>query len=45
MEFIVSSLHIVVIVDLLDSRVVEEIFSQLLQLEEDLFVTGLHQQV
>jgi hypothetical protein len=45
MEFIVSSLRVAVITDLSDSGAVEERLSQLLQLEEDRFVTGFHQQV
>lgn len=45
MEFIVPSLHVAAITDLSDSRAIEERLSQLLQLEEDRFVTGFHQQV
>jgi len=45
MEFILPILHVAVITYLLDSGVVEEIFSQLVQLEEEQFVAGFHQQV
>jgi hypothetical protein len=45
MEFIMPSLHIAVITNILNSGIEEDIFSQLLQLEEDRFVTGFHQQV
>jgi hypothetical protein len=43
MEFIVSSLRVAAITDISDFDAVEEILSQLLQLEEDRFVVGLHQ--
>jgi hypothetical protein len=42
MEFIVPILHIVVITELSNSRVVEERLSQLVQLEEDQFVEDFH---
>jgi hypothetical protein len=45
MEFILPSLHIATITDLSDSGTIEERLSQLVQLEEDRFVTGFHQQV
>jgi hypothetical protein len=45
MEFLVPSLCIAVMTDLMDSDTVEEILSQLLILEEDWFITGFHQQV
>jgi hypothetical protein len=45
MDFIVPSLHIATITDLSDSGAVEERLSQLVQLEEDHFVAGFHQQV
>jgi hypothetical protein len=45
MKFIVSSLHVATIVDLSESSTIEEIFSQLLQLEEYQFITRFHQQV
>jgi hypothetical protein len=35
MEFILPSMHIAAITDLLDSGAIEEILSQLVQLEED----------
>jgi hypothetical protein len=45
MDFIVPSLRVAAITDLLDSGALEERFSQLVQLEENRFVTGFHQQV
>jgi hypothetical protein len=45
MEFILPSLHIATITDLSDLGAVEERLSQLVQLEEDRFVTSFHQQV
>jgi len=45
MDFLVPSFHIVVMTYLTDSGFVEERLSQLLILEEDLFVVGFHQQV
>jgi hypothetical protein len=45
MEFIVSSLCIVALTELTDSGAVEKILSELVELEEDHFVTGFHQQV
>jgi hypothetical protein len=45
MDFIVPSLHVAMITDLSDSGAVEERLSQFLQLEEDRFVAGFHQQV
>ena len=44
-EFILPSLRIAVVIDILDSGAIEERLSQLVQLEEDWFVTGFHQQV
>jgi hypothetical protein len=44
-DFILHSLHIAMIIDLSDSCVVEERLSELVQLEEDRFFTGFHQQV
>jgi hypothetical protein len=44
MDFIVPSLCIATITYLSKSRIVEEIFSPLLQLEEYLSVVGFHQQ-
>ena len=45
MEYIVPRLRIVVIIEMMDVNVVEEILSQLLQLEEEFFVAGFHQSV
>jgi hypothetical protein len=40
MEFIIPSLHIAMINDISDSSVINERLSQLVQLEEDRFVTN-----
>jgi hypothetical protein len=45
MEFIVSSMRIVALTELIDYSAVEKILSELVELEEDCFVTGFHQQV
>jgi hypothetical protein len=45
MKFILPRLCITVITDLSDLGIVEERISQLVQLEEDWFVIGFHQQV
>jgi hypothetical protein len=45
MEFILPSLHIATITELSDTGTIEERLAQLVQLEEDRFVTGFHQQV
>jgi hypothetical protein len=45
MEFILPSMHIETITNISDSHAIEEILSQLVQLEEDRFVPGFHQQV
>jgi len=45
MEFIMLSMCIETITDISDSSIIEERLSQLLQLEEDRFVTLFHQQV
>jgi hypothetical protein len=45
MEFIVLSLCIVMMTKITDSGVVEKILSELLELEEDHFITGFHRQV
>jgi hypothetical protein len=45
MEFIVLSLCIVTLTELTDSSVVERRLSELVELEEDHFVIGFHQQV
>jgi hypothetical protein len=44
-QHIVPSLRVAKIIDLADSGTVEERLSQLVQLEEDRFVVGFHQQV
>ena len=45
MEYIVSSLKIAALIDLVDEETVEERLLHLLELEEDRFVVGFHQQV
>jgi hypothetical protein len=45
MEFIMPRLHVVEINDILESNVVEEILSQLVQLDEHHFIAGFHKQV
>ena len=45
LEYIVPSLIIVVITEMTDVGAIEETLSQLVQLEEDRFVTGYHQRV
>jgi hypothetical protein len=45
MEFLVPSLCIVAMADLMDFCIVEEILAHLLILEEDKFVVGFHKQV
>jgi hypothetical protein len=45
MEFIVLSLHIVSLTKLTDSGVVEKTLLELVELEEDCFIIGFHQQV
>jgi hypothetical protein len=45
MEFILPSLHIDEITDLSDPGTINERLAQLVQLEEDQFVLGFHQQV
>ena len=45
MEFIVPSPHVAVVTDLSNFGAAEEMFSQFVQLEEDHFVVGFHQQV
>jgi hypothetical protein len=44
MEFIVPSLCIVAMTELTNSGAVEKRLSELMELEEDHFVTGFHQQ-
>ena len=45
MEYIVSSLRIASITEMIDVGVVEEILSQLIQLEEDHFIARYHQNI
>jgi hypothetical protein len=44
MEFILPSIRISAIIDLLESGTVDEMLSQLVQIEEARFVIGFHQQ-
>eukprot|EP00253_Pinus_taeda_P032674 PITA_32674 len=45
MEYIVPSLIIIVVMDMVDNNIMEERLDQQLALEEDRFITGFHQQV
>ena len=45
MEYIVPSLRIVVIIEMIDVDSIEDRLLQLIQLEEELFVVGFHQKV
>ena len=45
MEYIVPSLKIAALIDLVDEETVEERLLHLVELEEDRFVVGFHQQV
>ena len=45
MEYVVPSLKIVALTDLEDEEIVEERLLHLVELEEDRFVAGFHQQV
>jgi len=45
MEFIVPSLCIFAMEELTDSATMEKILLELIELEEDRFITGFHQQV
>jgi hypothetical protein len=45
MDFIMPIMHVPMINDLSESSIVEERFSQFVQLEEDQFSIGFHQQV
>ena len=45
MDYILQSLRIVVIIEMTNIVVIEERLSQLIQLEEDSFVVGYHQNV
>ena len=45
MEYIIPSLKIATLIDLADEEIVEERLLHLVELEEDKFVAGFHQQV
>ena len=45
MEYIVPSLRIVAIIEMTDTGVVEERLAQLIQMEEERFIVGFHQNV
>jgi hypothetical protein len=45
MEFIAPSLHIIMSRELIDSSAVEKRMLELVELEEDRFIAGFHQQV
>ena len=45
MEYIVPSLHIATVMGMDDAEELEESITQLVQLEEDCFIVGFHQQV
>lgn len=45
MEYIVPSLRIATFTNMADTNIVEERMSQLIILEEDMFIEGFHQQV
>jgi hypothetical protein len=45
MEFIVSSMDIVILIDIRDSSTVEKRLSEIVELEEECFVTRFHQQL
>ena len=45
MEYIVPTLRITAITEMIDSSAIEERLSQLVQLEEDHFIAGYHQNV
>jgi hypothetical protein len=45
MEYLVPSLRIVAFIDMDDTDVVQERLAQLVELEEDRFIAGFHQQV
>ena len=45
MEYIVSSLRITAIMEMIDVGAIEEILWQLVELEEERFITGYHQNV
>jgi len=45
MEYIVPSLHIAALIEMEDHETLEEHFAQIMELEEDFFLVGFHQQV
>ena len=45
MEYIVPSLRIVVITEMIDVDAIEDRLLQLVQLEEECFITGFHQNI
>ena len=45
MEYIVPSLRIATITEITDTGAVEERLAQLIQMEEEQFITGFHQNV
>ena len=45
MEYILPSLHIVALMGMTDRRALEERLTQLVELEEERFLAGIHQQV
>jgi hypothetical protein len=45
MEYLVPSLRIVAFTDMDDPGAIQERLAQLVELEEDIFVAGFHQQV
>lgn len=44
-EYVVASLRIATFTNMVDPNIMEERMSQLLVLEEDMFIAGFHQQV
>ena len=45
MDYIVSSLRIATIIEMIDTDTIEEILVQLVQMEEECFIVGFHQNV
>jgi hypothetical protein len=45
MEYLVPSLRITTFIDMDDNGIVQESLTQLVELEEDIFIAGIHQQV
>ena len=45
MEYIVPSLRIAAVIEMTNTGVVEESLAQLIQMEEERFITGFHQNV